>query len=190
MSSLTGYTVVQRRRGCICGNRIEAWRFATSAFSRSGATGSPIQARMALRVRRDRRQCESFARGRCETVPELHKGHCVIPARGVAWESRVSALKRHFTRTPPDAGGVTDATNEVVKLIVVGWVTGFVSLRFDGRRSPPRWERLENGVTAPIGRNGAKGAKVVRGSARCESCDESECQVGQDGLEDPCFRRA
>ena len=37
MSSLTGYTVVQRRRGCICGNRIEAWRFATSAFARSGA---------------------------------------------------------------------------------------------------------------------------------------------------------
>ena len=37
MSSLTGYTVVQRRRGCICGNRIEAWRFAKSAFARSGA---------------------------------------------------------------------------------------------------------------------------------------------------------
>lgn len=73
----------------------------------------------------------------------------------------MSTLKKHFTRTSPSTGGMTDATSEVAKLIVVGWVTSFASLRSDGRRSPPWWERLENGATAPTGRDDAKGAKVV-----------------------------
>lgn len=85
---------------------------------------------------------------------------------------------------------MTETTNEAVKLIVVGWATGFASERLGGRGAPLQQMCPEIGVTTPIDRNVAKGAKVVRKSARCEGCDESECQVGQDGLEDPCFRRA
>lgn len=102
----------------------------------------------------------------------------------------MSTLKGHFTQTPSDAGDVMDAADEVVKLIIVRWAAGFVSLWLDGRRSPPRWKRLGNNVTVPISCSGAKGVRVVRGGIRCESCDENECQVEQDGLGGPCLRHA
>ena len=93
MSSLTGYTVVQRRRGCICGNRIEAWRFATSAFSRSGAAAPPILAWMSSDSGAD---VFRFRRGRSS---ESDGSDSPTRMRGSSSDCSVSWTERSGSRT-------------------------------------------------------------------------------------------